>query len=147
MRVMHAYYDPHADIAWLPTGSSERVVSEEVGWGLIDHDEETDQVVAFEIWAAGKRLPRALIDALPGPSKSRDHSRSTTLHYDPEVDIASICIEEGPAVSDEYPWGLIDRDPDTDKLMGFVIWKASTVLPAEMIDALRPSNKPHDVAA
>jgi hypothetical protein len=33
------------------------------------------------------------------------------------------------------------------RLMGFAIWKASTVLPAEMIDALRPSNKPRGVAA
>jgi uncharacterized protein YuzE len=144
---MRAYYDPQADIAWLPTGNSERVVSEEVGWGLIDRDEETDGVVAFEIWAAGKRLPRALVDALPGPRESRDQPRSTTLHYDPEVDIASIRVEEGPAVSNEYPWGLIDRDPDTDRLMGFVIWKASTVLPAEMIDALRPSSKSRGVAA
>ncbi|HWX45297.1 MAG TPA: DUF2283 domain-containing protein [Solirubrobacteraceae bacterium] len=69
------------------------------------------------------------------------------INYDPEVDIASICIEEGPAVSDEYPWGLIDRDEDTDRLMGFVIWKASTVLPAEMIAALPRSRKPHDVVA
>jgi len=69
------------------------------------------------------------------------------VHYDPEVDIASICIEVGRAVSEEYPWGLIDRHPDTDRLMGFVIWKASTVLPAEMIEALRTADKPHGVAA
>jgi uncharacterized protein YuzE len=69
------------------------------------------------------------------------------LHYDPAVDIATICIEEGRAVSDEYAWGLIDRDPDTGRLMGFVIWKASTVLPVEMIDALRTADKPRGVAA
>jgi hypothetical protein len=27
-----AYYDREADIAWLPTGHSDRVVSEEVEW-------------------------------------------------------------------------------------------------------------------
>jgi uncharacterized protein YuzE len=73
------------------------------------------------------------------------------VHYDPEVDIASIYLEKGRAVSQEYPWGLIDRDPDDDHLMGFVIWKASTVLPAEMIAALseRESDpsKPRGVAA
>jgi uncharacterized protein YuzE len=71
---------------------------------------------------------------------------SMKAHYDPDADIASICMEEGRAVSDEYPWGLIDRDPDTDRLMGFVIWKASTVLPAEMLDALRSAGKPGVVA-
>jgi uncharacterized protein YuzE len=65
---MYAYYDPNADIAWLPTGDSQSVVSEEVEWGLIDHDSVTDEVVAVEIWRASKCLPRAILDALPGPS-------------------------------------------------------------------------------
>jgi uncharacterized protein YuzE len=69
--VMYAYYDPEADIAWLPTGDSERVVSEEVEWGLIDHDAATDAVVAVEIWAASKRLPQAILDALPRPGRSQ----------------------------------------------------------------------------
>jgi uncharacterized protein YuzE len=72
MNAMYAYYDPDADIAWLPTGKAERVVSEQVEWGLIDHDEDTDEVVALEIWAASKRLPRAVLDALPGPRKPHD---------------------------------------------------------------------------
>jgi uncharacterized protein YuzE len=69
------------------------------------------------------------------------------LSYDPEVDIAMISIEAGRAASDEYPWGLIDRDPDTGRLMGFVLWRASEVLPAEMIAAMSVTNDPHDVAA
>jgi uncharacterized protein YuzE len=73
--------------------------------------------------------------------------QSMKMHYDPDADIASIGIEEGRAISDEYPWGLIDRDPDTDRLMGFVIWKASTVLHAEMLDALRASRGSRDIAA
>jgi uncharacterized protein YuzE len=63
------------------------------------------------------------------------------LHYDPEVDIASISLEKGHAVSQEHPWGLIDRDPDDGHLMGFVIWEASKMLPAEMIAALPTSGK------
>jgi uncharacterized protein YuzE len=69
------------------------------------------------------------------------------LSYDPEVDIAMICVEKGRAVSEEHPWGLIDRDRDTGRLMGFEIWNASSVLPHEMIDALRKSGKPRGVAA
>jgi uncharacterized protein YuzE len=69
MNVMYAYYDPEADIAWLPTGDSKRVVSEEVEWGLIDHDETTDEIVAVEIWAASTRLPQEVLDALPRPGK------------------------------------------------------------------------------
>jgi uncharacterized protein YuzE len=65
---VYAYYDTEADIAWLPTGRAARVVSEEVEWGLIDHDATTDEVVAVEIWAASKRLPKAILDALPAPS-------------------------------------------------------------------------------
>lgn len=63
-----AYYDREADIAWLPTGSSDDVVSEEVGWGLVDHDATSDEVVAVEVWAASKVLPLALLERLPAPS-------------------------------------------------------------------------------
>jgi uncharacterized protein YuzE len=69
MRMTYAYYDCEADIAWLPTGDSAHVVSEEVEWGLIDHDAATDEIVALEIWAASKRLPQAVLDALPRPRK------------------------------------------------------------------------------
>lgn len=63
-----AYYDREADIAWLPTGSSDSVVTEEVGWGLIDHDSGSDAVVAIEIWSASKRLPPELLENLPSPT-------------------------------------------------------------------------------
>jgi uncharacterized protein YuzE len=62
-------------------------------------------------------------------------------HYDPEVDIALIVFESGSAHSEEHPWGLIDRDPDDDHLMGFEIWDASRRLPPELIAALpSPAN-------
>jgi uncharacterized protein YuzE len=58
------------------------------------------------------------------------------LHYDPEVDIAMISFEDGRSVSERHDWGLIDRDPNDGHLMGFEIWSASEILPAEMVAAL-----------
>jgi uncharacterized protein YuzE len=69
------------------------------------------------------------------------------VHYDAEVDIAMICLEKGRAVGTEYPWGLIERDRETGRVMGFVIWEASTVLPAEMIEAMASQDIPHDAVA
>lgn len=62
-----AYYDREADIAWVPTGEAAEVVSEEVEWGLIDHDASSDEIVAIEIWSASKRLPPDLLERLPSP--------------------------------------------------------------------------------
>lgn len=67
-----AYYDREADIAWIPTGESVDVVSEEVEWGLIDHDAAGDEVVAVEIWSASKRLPASLLATLPAPGAPQD---------------------------------------------------------------------------
>ncbi|HEY3865976.1 MAG TPA: DUF2283 domain-containing protein [Solirubrobacteraceae bacterium] len=69
------------------------------------------------------------------------------VHYDPEVNIALISLEQGRAISKEHSWGLIDRYPDDGHLMGFEIWEASKMLPAELIAALPTSGKPHGVAA
>lgn len=68
----YAYYDRDADIAWVPTGHAEHVVSEETSWGTIDHDEVTDVVVAIEIRNASSRLPATVLGALPGPGVERD---------------------------------------------------------------------------
>lgn len=68
MNPRFAYYDREADIAWLPTGDSSDVVSEEVDWGLIDHDSATDEVVAIEVWSASKRLPSKVLATLPAPA-------------------------------------------------------------------------------
>jgi uncharacterized protein YuzE len=70
MNARFAYYDRDADIAWLPTGDSADVVSEEVEWGLIDHDSGTDEVVAVEVWSASKRLPAELLAMLPAPAST-----------------------------------------------------------------------------
>jgi uncharacterized protein YuzE len=66
--------------------------------------------------------------------------------YDPEVDIALLVIEPGPAVSEEHEWGLIDRDPDDAHLMGFEIWEASQNLPPEMVAALAAQPRDRDAA-
>lgn len=70
MNARFAYYDRDADIAWLPTGDSEDVVSEEVDWGLLDHDAGTDEVVGIEVWSASKRLPAELLATLPTPASA-----------------------------------------------------------------------------
>jgi len=61
---------------------------------------------------------------------------SMNAHYDPDSDIALILFEPGNARSEEHAWGLIDRNPDTGKLVGFEIWSASENLPTELLDAL-----------
>ncbi len=69
------------------------------------------------------------------------------LHYDPEVDIALISLEDGRAIGKRHSWGLIERHPDDGHLMGIEIWEASTILPAELIAALPLAGKPRGVAA
>lgn len=69
---MFAYYDPDADIAWLPTGESDDVVSERVPGGLHDYDRTTRQLVAIEVWAASTRLPATILEALPAPSAAAE---------------------------------------------------------------------------
>jgi uncharacterized protein YuzE len=67
-------------------------------------------------------------------------------HYDPEVDIALFVLESGSAISEEHDWGLIDRNPDDDHLMGFEIWEASNHLPPELIAALPSPASTRDAA-
>ena len=71
MSAQFAYYDRDADIAWLPTGDSDDIVSEEVEWGLLDHDAGSDEIVGIEIWSASKRLPAELLATLPTPASAR----------------------------------------------------------------------------
>jgi uncharacterized protein YuzE len=58
------------------------------------------------------------------------------VHYDPMADIALMVIEPGVAVSEEHEWGLIDRDPSDDHLVGFEVWEASHHFPRELLEAL-----------
>ncbi len=65
----YAYWDRQADIVWIPTAPAEFVTSEELSWGLVDHDKKTDEVTALEIWNASKTLPIEMIERLPSPGR------------------------------------------------------------------------------
>jgi uncharacterized protein YuzE len=80
------------------------------------------------------------------PHHAQRYPRHMRAHYDPEVDIALIVLESGSAVSEEHDWGLIDRNPDDDHLMGFEIWEASNHLPPELIAALPSPSTTSDSA-
>ncbi len=80
------------------------------------------------------------------PHRAQRYPRPMRAHYDPEVDIALIVLESGSAVSEEHDWGLIDRNPDDDHLMGFEIWGASSHLPPELIAALPSPANTRDAA-
>jgi uncharacterized protein YuzE len=80
------------------------------------------------------------------PLDPQRYPRSMRAHYDPEVDIALIVLESGSAVSEEHEWGLIDRSPTDDHLMGFEIWDASHHLPPELIAALPSPASTRDAA-
>lgn len=67
---MFAYYDSDADIAWLPTGESDDVVSERVPGGLRDYDRTSHELVAIEVWDASTRLPASILEALPAPGSA-----------------------------------------------------------------------------
>ena len=65
-------------------------------------------------------------------------------HYDSSADIAWIRFEgyDGrTAVSEEKPWGLEERDPDTGELVAIEIWQASDHLPAALLSLL-PAPRP-----
>ncbi len=149
---VHLHYDPEVDIAMISFEKG-RARSEQYPWGLIDRHPDDDHLMGFEIWEASKRLPAEMVAALPLAEISDDEDAPTydaaglCLHYDPEVDIAMISFEVGRANSSRHAWGLIDRHPDDDHLMGFQIWEASKRLPAEMVAALPLAGKPHGVAA
>jgi uncharacterized protein YuzE len=69
MEERFAYWDREADIAWIPTAPTESVTSEETPWGLVDHDKETGEVTALEIWQASKVLPTEMLERLPSPGR------------------------------------------------------------------------------
>lgn len=63
------HYDEAADIAWLRFEGydSERVVAEEVEFGLREVDPTDGSVVGLEYWQASKKLPREFLKMLPSP--------------------------------------------------------------------------------
>ena len=83
---------------------------------------------------------------IAGSEPPRYPRMAMRAHYDPEVDIALFVIEQGDSVSEEHSWGLLDRSPNDEHLMGFEIWDARRRLPAELIDALPTSNRTSSAA-
>ena len=60
-------------------------------------------------------------------------------HYDRRADIAWLRLEgwapERVRV-EKRPWGLIERDRQSGRVVGLEYWKASERLPAELLEAL-----------
>jgi len=66
---VHGHYDEDADIAWLRFEGydSDRVVAEEVYFGLRELDPDERRVVGLEYWRASETLPAELLEMLPAP--------------------------------------------------------------------------------
>lgn len=60
----YAYYDEVSDIAWIPIGESDDVISLRVPYGLIDYDRKTRKPVGVEVWNASTRIPSPILTAL-----------------------------------------------------------------------------------
>lgn len=66
---------------------------------------------------------------------------SIEANYDADADIAWLGLPgrvTASTVSEESPTGLRDLDPQTGELVGLEIWRASEVLPAELLRMLPP---------
>ena len=63
------HYDESADIAWLRFEGydPERVIAEEVEFGLQELDPADRSVVGLEYWRASEVLPSELLRMLPAP--------------------------------------------------------------------------------
>jgi uncharacterized protein YuzE len=67
-------------------------------------------------------------------------------HYDRAADIAWLLLEgwEKDRVRvEETSSGLVERDPATGRVIGLEFWRASTRLPAELLDALPAPPRRH----
>lgn len=51
------------------TSAATSVVCEETSWGLVDHDEKTDEVTGLEIWNASTVFPADMLERLPSPGR------------------------------------------------------------------------------
>ena len=60
-------------------------------------------------------------------------------HYDRSADVAWLRLDGWSAerlVVEEKPWGLVERDHNTGRVLGLEFWRASSRLPSELLDAL-----------
>ncbi|MGH2987596.1 MAG: DUF2283 domain-containing protein [Solirubrobacterales bacterium] len=69
-------------------------------------------------------------------------------HYDRDADVAALNLEgfDGArAVGEDHEWGLVLRDRESNRVVGFELWRASERLPADFLAALpepRPAGAP-----
>ncbi len=69
-------------------------------------------------------------------------------HYDRVADVAWLRLDgwdKDRVRIDRTPAGLIERDPETGRIVGLEYWDASHKLPAELLEAL-PAPPRRDVA-
>ncbi len=73
MRI-EGHYDRDADIAWLRFEgyAADRVVGEEVDFGLREFDPHTGSLTGLEYWRASDALPDAFLSMLPPPQVAVD---------------------------------------------------------------------------
>jgi uncharacterized protein YuzE len=66
-------------------------------------------------------------------------------YYDREADIVWVPLGfSNDAMSEETEWGLIDRDADTDRVVGIEIRDASGRLPEDLLAVIPPPAPPRD---
>lgn len=71
-------------------------------------------------------------------------------HYDSAVDIAAFNLEgfDGRrAYGEQYEWGLLLRERETDRVVGVELWQASGRLPQEVLEALPAPTPPVEAGA
>jgi uncharacterized protein YuzE len=62
-----------------------------------------------------------------------------SCHYDRGADIVWLTLEgfDGKqAYGEDHPWGVIERDRQTEQVVAVEFWRASERLPRELLDAL-----------
>jgi uncharacterized protein YuzE len=69
-------------------------------------------------------------------------------YYDRQADVVWIPTgRSDDVVNEKTDWGLLDYDADNDEVVGIEIWKASTRLPADLLEALPRPPKPPGTAS
>jgi uncharacterized protein YuzE len=60
-------------------------------------------------------------------------------YYDRRADIVWFATDDSSDVfNEEFEWGLIDRDVETEQVVAVEIWGASKRLPADLLDRMPP---------
>ncbi len=58
-------------------------------------------------------------------------------YYSPDGDLVVIHVRPSERTrTEERDWGLLDLDEETGELVAIEIWRASSVMPSEIVEAL-----------